>query len=418
MDFRPFHIKFITSWPAFLKVVLVFPIVFLTCCRGKPSTEHDPVLILHDTMYTDCPPAKKTLALLQKRLARVKLDSLSFSKYMAYQTWGEPGNELLYCLNNQNHAIDILDLSGNLPPKHIFFKKEGPDGIEEDPDGFYFTGNGFYLVHDGAKTLYHTDMNGHVLERHVFAGSELDAMNRGGGFGIFAAPEFATDLYVQQSGGHAFLPIYPQIDVEDIRFYEYPLFLKYDLLERNAVYSTGRYPKKYRGTRYFGAYHEASLLYVDSTVIMSFPASPEIFVYSLTDGHLLNKKCGESSLFPIDQPPGLERFSSTVQEQSNHFTEHAWYLKMLHDPHRQMFYRFCKLPQELYAHDGKLNSRVYGPWSVILFDSHFNKLGETEFQPGSLFVYYAFVTSEGLWISAAAQENEDEALFYVFDIKT
>lgn len=97
------------------------------------------------------------------------------------------------------------------------------------------------------------------------------------------------------------------------------------------------------------------------------------------------------------------------------------YMMILYDSYRDVYYRFAIHGIPKNRVNGGFNTASDLPFSVIILDNNFNKLGETYFEPATYSPKDSFVGKEGLYISTHNKRsdqgmNEDLMSFLIFNL--
>lgn len=93
-----------------------------------------------------------------------------------------------------------------------------------------------------------------------------------------------------------------------------------------------------------------------------------------------------------------------VRYNQKYETEEPRYWQVMYDPYREQYYRIV-LHRQKYANDIRVNQFHEKPWSIMVFDKNFRKLGEDNFPAKKFFPEDLFVGKEGLYVSNAAVEK-------------
>lgn len=186
--------------------------------------------------------------------------------------------------------------------------------------------------------------------------------------------------------------------------------------ETDSVSFVVRYPDLYARSDWGGSfYYRLPYHCVDESgnVVVSFPASDSLVVYSLSDGQTFTVDAHARQSFeikPIGKNGVREHTSSELLD---------WYLgtpsyeNVLYDEYNKVYFRVAKLPQVL-PYDSKRGTQK--PLLLVVFDDTFHYLGEGLVPDSeSLITTNMFVTKEGLAIQKRS-DNEDELIFNVYSV--
>lgn len=191
-----------------------------------------------------------------------------------------------------------------------------------------------------------------------------------------------------------------------------PVITLFDTMTKQ-VSNLVNYPPVYQKANWGGSLFFRSAFYdtnEKNDIVVSFPASDEIVVYSIREGSYYHHYAGSSSIKRI-QPFSMKR---NKLGDSNRLFE--WYLNtpsyenLLYDEYRHCYYRFAKMPQTI-AYNSKIGTQK--PTRVIILDDSYSYIGEFSLPNNLIFVTSnAFVSRDGIYIQKKEQ-NEDLISFYL-----
>lgn len=148
-------------------------------------------------------------------------------------------------------------------------------------------------------------------------------------------------------------------------------------------------------------------------ILISFPASHDLYSYDLSDGEIEIYYGGSNEIIEITSFP----FRKNKIVSSN--LEREWYMNnpsfegIYYDKYKELYYRIARLPQSDF-HNSKENLK---PTIIIIFDNNLNYLGEYHLPEHMIYVpSNSFVTKEGLNIQILT-ENEDELSFMQYSFQ-
>lgn len=220
-----------------------------------------------------------------------------------------------------------------------------------------------------------------------------------------------------------FLPIKPREDTPDSLTYailkfsfktnEEVLFLPYS--EDYKADET-----KLRKRAFLDVHPNGDLLY-------SFPFDDEYLVINPINGVIKERV---PSVSPVMRPyKKVKSNSNDVERLYHNLSQCNWYM-ILYDPHRDLIYRLGQIGQSVPKElpESVFSSIPYTPsvngdsifHTVMIYDTNHNFLGEVNASPSVSFLSKPIPTPYGilqLKTQRAKEENEDELMFYVFDIE-
>lgn len=218
--------------------------------------------------------------------------------------------------------------------------------------------------------------------------------------------------------GKICLFIFPDIAKDDPSFFEGHIFFELivDISTGENRFLPFSWPEVYKG-RHWTFYHTfpSRILGKNNKLVYSFGADHRLYTVSL-DGIV------ESRDAKSDHIKDILWLKSGADEHET-FMSSGIYAMIIYDKYRDVYYRIAGLETDPLLPDGKFKSVNLKPYSILLLDSSFAKIGETILFPKeSYLIKDWFVCSKGLCISTANPEkrniNEDEMQFNVLVIDT
>lgn len=169
----------------------------------------------------------------------------------------------------------------------------------------------------------------------------------------------------------------------------------------------GGWPETYTTVNYYDDYPLLCLTKNEgrTQLVYSFASQPDLYVYEgekLVSRHpAASDSVHEPTPFPDDSIGNIAftmRYLVTVPR----------YGKVLYDPYRKIYYRVAYHASGYYSDDGTTTRRPFDrPWSIIVLDEHFTKLGEWNFDPSVYAFSPLYVSREGLLVPHRETDNSD-----------
>ena len=321
------------------------------------------------------------------------------------------GREYL-AVQNAYKGLSIYSLENCSLVKDIFPQIEGPDGIDSPMAGFDIINfDSIFLLTDGIRDrLVIIDSAAHVIKKIKFD--------------ISYQPYFPlTNLW--SSYGQTINCISEKLivgsvcmDTEDSFFKNHKQNIAY-CYDTNAdsVYS---YPLKFPDLtkqKMPVIYSGTNILVHNNRIVLSYSLGHQVFV-STKDGlwitYVLKSKYAKKTFDP--------GFSNDMMEGAKKFVESPYYLALVYDKYRKVYYRFVYPGIDVTRQDDVMKlgefRRVF---SVMIIDEDFNVLGETLMPENTYNSNMFFVNEAGLWISTNHPGNpdfdEDAINFQLFTLK-
>jgi hypothetical protein len=219
---------------------------------------------------------------------------------------------------------------------------------------------------------------------------------------------------------------------------DYPNYWKgnemfsYELESKKFTPNIASFQSDFFGNAYPG---NAMLLYgytfnpKTSECVRSFPADPTLYVEYLETGKKHQKTVKSKYFDVVKTYPFTEDTKKMPQDELVKMTDEFFYEKsneyahIKYDPYRDVYYRFIlhgtgKKPNKLVGN----YEIIYGKrLSIIVMNSDFNILGESEIFPSGKYNYeISFISKEGLWLSRnfphKSNIDEDKMVFELFEL--
>lgn len=321
------------------------------------------------------------------------------------------GREYL-AVQNAYKGLSIYGLDNGSLIKDIFPQIEGPDGIDSPMAGFDIVNfDTIFLLTDGIRDrMVIIDSGAHIIKKIKFD--------------ISYQPYFPlTNLWSSYGqtvncDGKKMIIGSVCMDTEDsfTDNHKQNIAYCYDT-DADSVYS---YPLKFPDLmkqKMPIVYSEANVLIHNNKVVLSYSLGHQVFA-STNDGvwttYVLKSKYVNKSFD--------SGFGNDVLESMRNFVESPYYLSLVYDKYRNVYYRFVYPGIDVTRQDDVMKlgefRRVF---SVMIIDEDFNVLGETLMPENTYNSNMFFINEAGLWISTNHPENpdfdEDAINFQLFTLK-
>jgi hypothetical protein len=304
--------------------------------------------------------------------------------------------------NPAKYNILIYDIASGNVIYEIPLSKEGPDNVGTNIQGYYLsTLDSIYLYDYWQNTFILVDYNGKIINKYNI-----------------------SDKLLQPTEDCVIPPFpYPRCDAP-IRMVNDNIILqgmngrkqecKNPICMTTALYNikTGSiifanpYPKIYGDhaeiSSSWGAFSYREVFYDinnQNEMIVSFPADDHIYVYDISSG---NTKKFFSGYSIKDRISPL--YKKTKYGDLMHYLEQTQYVGVFFDKYKNLYYRLVVHP--LYNYDVNNKSTWSKKISVIILDSHFNKVGEYDVLEYTNLCSNTFVSEEGLHINVESEDDD------------
>lgn len=315
-------------------------------------------------------------------------------------------------IQNDYKGISVYRLDSCLLVKNITPQIEGPNGIDSPIAGFDIVNfDTIFLLTDGIyDNIVIIDSASQVIKKIKF--------------NISYQPYFPlTNLW--SSYGKCINYTNNEIIINSICLDTESAFDK--SFNQNIAYcynfildSQSVYPLKFPNNskiRTQVKYSEASVIINKNNTILSYGLSHQLFVSdNQTEWQEYDAKSRyiKKNLLP---PNGTELY-----ETMKKFVENPYYLALIYDKYRNVYYRFVYPGINVVRDDDIMKlSEFRRVFSIMVIDKDFNILGETLMPENTYNSNMFFINEAGLWISANHPDNpnfdEDTIRFQLFTLK-
>ncbi len=311
-------------------------------------------------------------------------------------------------MNRSRNELNVFSLTEGIKTRKIKFQKEGAEGVGKISGFHVYEKDSILIVSNMKNWLHWVDSESNIIEKVILPKPEDKRI-------LF--PFINTFLPLVSDNSTFYFPFYPEgmwSQVDD--FSEQNVSGIYNFKDDSYSLSGVTYPLDY--------YEEAkkepifSRLKVGENTVYSFFGDHHLYV---TKDHKTYQKKVEikSSL--------MQSFISfkdnmSMSEYLTYIAETSAYYGILHDPYRDVIYRFVALGYDLKPQDNvQVINRFPPKLSIQIIDAEtFDFLGETQLDYGKHYWANSFVTTKGLYVSTASPLNEnyseDVLLFELFEL--
>lgn len=320
------------------------------------------------------------------------------------------GKDCLIEFNPTLNSLDVYDLTQFKLIKRINYELDGPDLLPNTLDFYWHSKDSIFFLGEGGILSLMTD-NGKLVNR-VIIGTKLPNGHDAGDY--FAEPTMGLRMdYIPHIKSIQLYAV--MIEGNEDYSHSLPFIANYSLQKKKIVNVFGAFPDVFFQGKHFSLLNDPSKIVVKNKTILSFGPDQGVYIYDSFNGDIEQVNCAKSKLF--SRTEGLPHAVAEYQDLINFETTEPWYLKIIHDPYRNRYYRFAKHRQELKDANGKMNPRFLGKWSIIVFDDNFNRIGEVVLPANKYAILSSFVAPKGLMILSLLQSKENEKKYFVLNFK-
>lgn len=312
------------------------------------------------------------------------LGFLTFYKGKYYTIDAE--KKLLICYQFNRISQDTIDvhvvkqLSLNFKPKDISINK-----------------NGIYLLSDPEySSLFHFPLE---IMDPLFTDTLTGRVVMDG---IYIFPNARLNVS-DQGNVTAWFNIYNSED-------SYKHFEEYDYKNMKSI---SRYDDEEKVEGYYPSMEYPNRLDLDTFSIVSYGYKNTIIKYNRITGEIAGEYCAKSDSF--DLIPSLTQDEiADVQMPLNYLISSPRYLDMKYDRKKGLFLRIAKLQQELRVPGSRrLNKIDNSPWSVVLLNSDFERVGERFVAGGKVNYLFHFSDDEGIHFLVNEEDDQIKDAYLV-----
>ena len=321
-------------------------------------------------------------------------------KYNPFYLWifEENGKRYLSFLNYRTTQLHFYDFDTAKFLFKVTLDKEGSNGVVM-PTGYYIKDfNNMYISSSAYFGLIKVDTTGTIVQKIAYGKTDtgykiLPSYNPSSH--PYLPPIFiGNKVYITQNNLERFCPaektpISVVIDTVQKKYTSLPL--TYSILtEKQLESNISSFGRTYDGKNF----------------IYSFYVDEDILVTSIDHAEVKRIKAKSKYINTPDEKLDFESESAPIKVLTL-----ARYGDLIHDPYREVYYRFAYHKTELENNVNWWGKIVYGrkKFSVIILDKDFQIIGETLFPEAIYNSCVFFVEKEGLYISRDYQMNYDQS---------
>lgn len=183
---------------------------------------------------------------------------------------------------------------------------------------------------------------------------------------------------------------------------------KFNMSNREIV-NLGDYPDLYYKNSYGGLHFQIvynTINYMKKVIVLSFPASHEVYTFSIDDEkmHKINSGC---SLIPNIDPLSRNRdwyAALAKQDYLEYYYMTPSYAEIYYDKFKDLYYRVIELPNVNFNYNNR--ETYYKDDAIVILDSEFNVIGYKKLSE-RVFTAISFITEEGIYFLKFSESYRD-----------
>jgi hypothetical protein len=303
--------------------------------------------------------------------------------------------------NPTKYNILIYDIaSGNMIYEVSLFR-EGPDNVGKSIEGYYLsTLDSIYLYDYWESVLILVDRNGKIINKYNISDKLLQSTED---CVIPPYPYPRSDAPIRMVKDNIILQGMNGRK-QECKNPTYMVTALYNIKTGSIIFANP-YPEVYGDhseISSWGVFSYREVFYDvnnQDEMIVSFPADDHIYVYDISSGNTKKFFAGYSDKDHISPLYNKTRYGDLV-----HYLEQTQYVGVFFDKYKNLYYRLVAHP--LYDYDVNNRSTWSKKISVIILDSHFNKVGEYDVLEYTNQYSNTFVSEEGLHINVESEDDD------------
>lgn len=391
-------------------LLIIGIIVILTTCQSvtKQSQKEVSQAIVSDSLSTSIAlPFNDDNDIVSLHVGgQIKLyvgnRSLNYGFHL--RLWKEKGQELLSMKSKTDSIrLVIFDWRAKKLLHSVAFPMEGPNGVGIMDDGYVASLDSIFIKSNLPQSVYITTFKKTVKHKYsipyspkYYSISEWIGREHDNLWGVLW-PDVDATHHVQKLRGSA---VFAKLNIRSGQFETAPI--NYPTLFTNEWKS------------WEDIHFQPQAVIQSKALVYQFPAIDSLYVLNLQTQE--KKAYYVRSRYKRTEP--APKRQATTQEVL-YVTQHSTsYMNLVYDPYRHCYYRLvCHTIEEPQKYISQLQVTLNKPLSIQIIDSNFKLIGETMLPKNKYFVYDAFVTTEGLWLSTSNPNNLDNDEDYMaFDL--
>lgn len=326
----------------------------------------------------------------------MSLDSMT-TQETGYIQYLNDGRIAFY--NLPAHNICVFDVEKGEEVEKIQLYKEGPNSVRGIQGLYYDSADSIWLYQSWEKNLVLVNNKGIIVDKRNLQDkiAQSSLKNR-----LSVEPFPLTDMPIRKVDDLFVLQGFNGPEV--VNGFRPACSVFYDL-KADTVSVANEYPSIYgepsKMNDNWGTFSYRAIPYTlnEYKMVLSFPASDDIYVYDLKSGKKESYFAGTSLETDISSIEGVQK-----SQLEKHYLEQLQYAGIFYDKYNDLYYRLAVLPIFDYdIHDKQTQQK---PLAVIILNSNFEKVGEFNLGIGRYKYRNVFVSKEGLHLNVYSEDDD------------
>jgi hypothetical protein len=329
------------------------------------------------------------------------LDSLTNITPYFSQIYEDKGQEYLYYANKEAYTIQIYNIASKKLEKTIKLNRSGPNQISSYRGFVIKNADSLYIVGSSAYTLYLINNKADVLRKYTWASDDIIANSELSDIGIM---QVHGNSYGIIKNDTLFVLAAPDLNPHKANFYTKGNVGQWINLKTGKVGFVLNFPKIYCQKNYsylFGHYYLTSN--EKQELVYSFSGSDSLNISKIGSWSFFNTMLAKSNdISTIESLPAPLGGVTSEEQFYKYMQTKPQYAGIWYDKYRKIYYRVA-----LQKDDTIKNAWSAQPFSIIVLDNNFKKVGETKFPAKKYHYLGIMVGKEGLYLPLGNANNEE-----------
>ncbi len=285
-----------------------------------------------------------------------------------------------------DRKIEIFDLIKNQYVKRINLNFDGPNGVGRISQFYLHNFDSIFVFSKSDYVIYLIDSTSKVVNKY-YVNNALQGIDQA--LSIECFRNYGDRIVYNSNQNTLLLRTYPPYDlVKDVRMYESPFKILYDIKQDTVISFFGIYPSEFRDINYYYS-NDYQVSYCNDCPknIFSFRRSHDLYEIDLGTNEIVNRFKAKSNF--LESSFELIPRESTFESMSSHFSSAPSYDNIFYDNNKELYYR-------LVSHN--LDGENKKSSSIIVLDKKLNVVGEILLPSGKYFIKSARVMPKGILI--------------------
>lgn len=348
--------------------------------------------------------------LVESTVMKFPLDKSTSNTSFNVETFRDKdeNKSLLVYLNVHKPSIIYFDIEKRAVDKEVLLEMDGPNGVGKPSRILTLSWDSIIVVSSYNYRVSIVNDNGKLIKGYPLLKGEN--YNKNTGLINFTSP-------VIKINNKLYFNVSPDRNAYSPTFYEAHINSSLDLRTGEYIYFNN-YPPEFKGKTWGvrgPSYWLASNS--DQDFIYSFSISDSLVVTNMKSGFY--KRYWAGSIYKNGPVESFEN-GDRNRDLSDYALRSFYYLGIIDDPYRNLYYRFAWHSIDKKDLNGNANDIFNKPLSIIILDRNWNVVGEKKIKDNTFLLYMFFVGEEGLCIANTNPKNpnleDDNLVFTCFKV--